>query len=93
MGLLLVTAISVFLKRRNDLTAALRGRFFCVYTVVHLNDPIQQFTGDTQASKFLSSLEEIFPPVTPTPSDDLPTIMYRAGQRSVIEYIQQLLEN
>ena len=58
-----------------------------------MNDPIQQFTGDTQVAKLLSSLEEIFPPVTPTPSDNLSSIMYRAGQRSVIEYIQQLLEN
>ena len=57
-----------------------------------MNDPIAQFTGDTQVAKLLTELENLFPPVTPTPSDDLPAIMYRAGQRSV-EYVKQLLEN
>ncbi len=58
-----------------------------------MNDPIEQFTGDTQVAKLLSSLEEYFPPVTPYPEDELSLIMFRAGQRSVVEYIQNLLEN
>ena len=58
-----------------------------------MNDPIQQFTGDTQVAKLLSELENLFPPVTPTPTDDIALIMYRSGQRSVVEYIKQLLEN
>ena len=41
----------------------------------------------------LSELNEIFPPVNPTPADDLTTIMYRAGQRSVVEYIITKMEN
>ena len=41
----------------------------------------------------LSDLNETFPPVNPTPTDDLALIMYRAGQRSVVEYIIQQMEN
>ena len=41
----------------------------------------------------MTQLNETFPPVNPTPADDLTTIMYRAGQRSVVEYIQQQMEN
>ena len=41
----------------------------------------------------LSDLDETFPPVNPTPADDLTTIMYRAGQRSVVEYITTQMEN
>lgn len=41
----------------------------------------------------LSELDEIFPPVNPIPTDDLATIMFRSGQRSVIEYIKQQVEN
>ena len=57
-----------------------------------MKDPIAQFTGDTQVAKLLSELEDLFPAVTPTPNDSLPSIMYRSGQRSVVEYIKQLLE-
>jgi len=41
----------------------------------------------------LSDLDKTFPPVNPTPADDLTTIMYRAGQRSVVEYILNQMEN
>ena len=41
----------------------------------------------------LSDLNETFPPVNPTPADDLTTIMYHAGQRSVVEYILTKMEN
>ena len=57
-----------------------------------MNDPIAHFQGDTQVAKLLSELENSFPPVTPVPSDDIALIMYRSGQRSVIEYIKSLLE-
>ena len=56
-------------------------------------DPLEQFTGDTQIAKLLSELEGSFPPVTPQPKDDLSLIMYRSGQRSVVEYIQTLVDN
>ena len=58
-----------------------------------MNDPLEQFTGDTQIAKLLSELEASFPPVTPQPKDELSLIMHRSGQRSVVEYIQNLLEN
>ena len=41
----------------------------------------------------LSDLNETFPPVNPAPTDDLALIMYRAGQRSVVEYILTQMEN
>jgi hypothetical protein len=37
----------------------------------------------------LHELEDIFPPVTPTPDNSLSQIMYKSGQRSVIEWINQ----
>ena len=35
----------------------------------------------------LEELEENFPPTTPTPEDSMQKIMYRSGQRSVVEWI------
>ena len=46
-----------------------------------------------ELSSVLSQLDEIFPPVNPTPTDDYTLIMYRAGQRSVVEWIKQQTEN
>ena len=40
-----------------------------------------------QVDALIQQLDENFPPVNPTPSDDLTLIMYRAGQRSVVEWI------
>jgi len=37
-------------------------------------------------------LEEIFPPVNPTPGDDLSQLMYRAGQRHVVEWFKQRMQ-
>ena len=49
-------------------------------------------TKGLQTNVILKEMQEIFPPVTPTPTDDLATIMYRAGQRSVVEWVQQQME-
>ena len=49
-------------------------------------------TRGLQANTLLNKANEIFPPVNPTPADDLVTIMYRAGQRSVVEWLQQQME-
>jgi len=38
-------------------------------------------------------LEENFPPITPTPGDSIESIMYRSGQRSVVEWLIQRIEN
>ena len=46
-----------------------------------------------ELNSILSTLDEIFPPVNPTPTDDYSLVMYRAGQRSVVEYIKQQMEN
>ena len=35
----------------------------------------------------VDELEELYPPINPTPRDEDRAIMYRAGQRSVVEYI------
>jgi len=50
-------------------------------------------THGLQLKTVLQELEENFPPVTPTPNDSQSVIMYRSGQRSVVEWIQQRLEN
>ena len=46
-----------------------------------------------EARAVLNELEELFPPVTPGPSDTMQTIMYRSGQRSVIEWLHTKLDN
>ena len=40
----------------------------------------------------LMELDEKFPPVTPHPKEELNTIMYRAGQRSVVEWLRNRLD-
>ena len=40
----------------------------------------------------LEQLDEIFPPVTPNPTDTIEAIMYKAGQRCVVEWIKQFME-
>ena len=44
-----------------------------------------------QLKGLLQQLEENFPPFTPHPEHSTAQIMYRAGQRSVVEWIQQQL--
>ena len=51
------------------------------------------FKGDTFSARLLDELEAMYPPINPSPKDDDRTIMYRAGQRSVVEYIQAKLDN
>ena len=36
----------------------------------------------------LAELEEIHPPITPNPDESMEKIMYRSGQRSVVEWIK-----
>jgi hypothetical protein len=42
-----------------------------------------------QANAIINELDDYFPPVNPTPTDPIETIMYKAGQRSVVEWLQQ----
>ena len=44
------------------------------------------------AQAILQELEENFPPVNPHPKEDIGAIMYKSGQRSVIEWISKRLE-
>jgi hypothetical protein len=45
-----------------------------------------------QANVLLQTLEETFPPTNPNPEDTMEKIMYRSGQRSVVEWIIQYME-
>jgi hypothetical protein len=45
-----------------------------------------------QANAMLTQLELIFPPTNPTPDDTMEKIMYRSGQRSVVEWIIKYME-
>ena len=40
-----------------------------------------------QAHSIIEELNEIFPPLNPSQSDSVSTIMYKAGQRSVVEWL------
>jgi hypothetical protein len=51
-------------------------------------------THGLQLQGILNELEENFPPVNPHPDDTHSLIMYRSGQRSVVEWINyRLSEN
>ena len=45
-----------------------------------------------QARSLVKELEDTFPPTTPTPDQSISSIMYRSGQRSVVEWILQRIE-
>jgi hypothetical protein len=40
----------------------------------------------------IAALEESFPPTNPNPEDTMEKIMYRSGQRSVVEWVIQYME-
>lgn len=48
-------------------------------------------THGLQLSSLIAELEENFPPVNPHPDDSPSQIMYRSGQRSVVEWINYRL--
>jgi len=48
-------------------------------------------TTGLQLQSILQQLEENFPPLNPHPDDSHSLIMYRSGQRSVVEWIQHQL--
>jgi len=51
---------------------------------------LEAILGPTLES-ILNELEEIHPPITPQPNENMETIMYRSGQRSVVEWIKTRL--
>jgi hypothetical protein len=48
-------------------------------------------THGLQLTSLVQQLEENFPPLNPHPDDSHSKIMYSAGQRSVVEWIQHQL--
>ena len=50
-------------------------------------------TTGIQANAMVSQLNEIFPPTNPTPEDTMEKIMYRSGQRSVVEWVIKYMED
>ena len=48
-------------------------------------------THGLQLSSLIAELDENFPIVNPRPDDPTNLIMYRSGQRSVVEWIQHQL--
>ena len=49
--------------------------------------PEDVFGGDTFLTRLCEELDAMYPPINPSPKDDDRLIMYRSGQRSVVEYI------
>lgn len=51
------------------------------------------FHGESAVKKIVDKLQEIYPPLNPGPGDTMEQIMYRAGQRQVVEYLANLIED
>jgi hypothetical protein len=49
-------------------------------------------TSGMNARALVHNLNETFPPTNPTPDDTMEKIMYRSGQRSVVEWVIQYME-
>ena len=49
-------------------------------------------TRGMQANALVSELEENFPPPLPTPFQSIEQIMYEAGQRSVVEWVKNKMD-
>ena len=46
-----------------------------------------------QMNTLLAELDKTFPPTNPSPEDSMEKIMYRSGQRSVVEWIIKYMED
>ena len=49
--------------------------------------------GNSNLQALVDELEEMYPPYNPSPRDSDREIMYRSGQRSVVEYIKAKQNN
>ena len=59
-----------------------------------MQTPIYQATlslHTEKLEKLVEDLESKFPPLAIHPKEELPSIMYRAGQESVVQYVKQIL--
>ena len=61
---------------------------FFEHSNVNLPNTLEAILGPN-LEQILNELENFFPPVNATPHDTLSQIMYRSGQRSVVEWFQQ----
>jgi hypothetical protein len=52
---------------------------------------LEPLLGPTPKS-ILLEMEDKFPPINPHPKEELSSIMYKAGQRSVVEWLRDKLE-
>lgn len=50
-------------------------------------------SGERPMSRLVDELDEVFPPLTIDPSMSHELILYRAGERSVVEWIKAKLES
>lgn len=46
------------------------------------------FEGKSEVVQLIELLDLAYPPFTPAPGDTMETIMYRAGQRSVVDSLK-----
>ena len=53
---------------------------------------LEAVLGPRVDEKILQEMENNFPPSNPHPKEELPSIMYKAGQRSVVEWLVKRLE-
>ena len=51
------------------------------------------FRGEEPIKKLIEELDAMYPQFTPYPKDDIARIMYRSGQRSVVDYLLAKLDN
>ena len=51
------------------------------------------FKGEEPIKKLIEELDAMYPTFTPTPKDDIARILYRSGQRSVVDYPLAKLHN
>lgn len=51
------------------------------------------FRGPEPIKKLIEELDAMYPQFTPNPKDDIARIMYRSGQRSVVDYLLAKLDN
>ena len=50
-------------------------------------------TTGIQMNALVQEMQDTFPPINPTPSQPIEQIMYQAGQRDVVEWFLNKLQN
>ena len=82
--------------RARHLNFLIHGQHVCQHS---LNTAISTYPNTLEPllgpnlESMVLEMDEKFPPVTPHPKEELASIMYKAGQRSVVEWFKNRLEN